>query len=243
LVFQVAPAGSSGSAVNALAAALTIDSTKKATFADQVAAVSLLASSLTSGRVPFASTGGLLVDDPDCAFATDTLTCTKVVASTSATSPLVNATTGFQLNGAATSGNVLRGNGTNFVSTQLSFADLSQAGACTSYSPTIASGSGTLTSASAVGCYTILGKMVHVWIQGTITTNGSGATDVQMSLPFTARSTFNQNLVGHEGGVTGKLLRAAITAGSGTVQVRFQDLSYPGADGHVLSLNGEYAIP
>lgn len=37
---------------------------------------------------------------------------------------IVNAVTGFQINGAATSGNVLRGNGTNFVSAQLSFADL-----------------------------------------------------------------------------------------------------------------------
>lgn len=37
----------------------------------------------------------------------------------------VNAVTGFQVNGGATSGNVLRGNGTNFVSAQLAAADLS----------------------------------------------------------------------------------------------------------------------
>src|SRR6266850_2147726 len=37
----------------------------------------------------------------------------------------VNAVTGYQVNGAATSGNVLRGNGTNFVSAQLAFSDLS----------------------------------------------------------------------------------------------------------------------
>ncbi len=37
---------------------------------------------------------------------------------------ILNATTGYRVNGAAASGNVLRGNGTNFVSTQLSFADL-----------------------------------------------------------------------------------------------------------------------
>lgn len=36
-------------------------------------------SSLTSGRVPFVSTGGLLVDDADMTFATDTLTVTKGV--------------------------------------------------------------------------------------------------------------------------------------------------------------------
>jgi len=38
------------------------------------------ADSLTSGRVPFASTAGLLVDDADFSFATDTLTVTKLGA-------------------------------------------------------------------------------------------------------------------------------------------------------------------
>jgi hypothetical protein len=38
---------------------------------------------------------------------------------------IINAVTGFQVNGAATSGNVLRGNGTNFVNTTLAAADLS----------------------------------------------------------------------------------------------------------------------
>lgn len=36
--------------------------------------------SLTSGRVPFASTNGLLVDDADMTFATDTLTVTKLAS-------------------------------------------------------------------------------------------------------------------------------------------------------------------
>lgn len=37
---------------------------------------------------------------------------------------VANVTTGFQIGGAATSGNVLRGNGTNFVSSALAFSDL-----------------------------------------------------------------------------------------------------------------------
>ena len=41
--------------------------------------------SLTSGRVPFASTNGKLVDDSGFTFATDTLTVTKIVIGTSAT--------------------------------------------------------------------------------------------------------------------------------------------------------------
>jgi hypothetical protein len=44
---------------------------------------------------------------------------------TSVVSPLVNATTGIQINALAPSGNVLRGNGTNFVAAVLAFSDLS----------------------------------------------------------------------------------------------------------------------
>lgn len=40
------------------------------------------ATPLTSGRVPFATTGGILTDDADFTFATDTLTVTKIAATT-----------------------------------------------------------------------------------------------------------------------------------------------------------------
>ena len=43
---------------------------------------------LTSGRVPFATTNGRLLDDADLTFATDTLTVTKLSAPTSVTTPL-----------------------------------------------------------------------------------------------------------------------------------------------------------
>lgn len=43
----------------------------------------LTASGLTSGRIPIVSTGGLLVDGTDLTFDTDTLTATKILATTS----------------------------------------------------------------------------------------------------------------------------------------------------------------
>jgi hypothetical protein len=79
-------------------------------------------SGLTAGRVAFAGTGGLLSDDADMTFATDTLTVTKLVGSTSVVSPLVNATTGIQINGAATSRKLLVGNGTNFIASTETWA-------------------------------------------------------------------------------------------------------------------------
>ena len=45
-------------------------------------ATTLAAGGLTSGRVPFATTGGQLTDDADLTFATDTLTATKIGAFT-----------------------------------------------------------------------------------------------------------------------------------------------------------------
>lgn len=49
---------------------------------------------------------------------------------------IFNAVTGFQVNGAATTGNVLRGNGTNFVSAQLASTDLSDASSLTTLTGT-----------------------------------------------------------------------------------------------------------
>lgn len=45
-----------------------------------VTAAAITDSALTSGRIPIAGTGGLLGDDADLSFATDTLTATKVIA-------------------------------------------------------------------------------------------------------------------------------------------------------------------
>ena len=49
----------------------------------------LTVSGLTSGRIPVAGSGGLLGDDADLTFATDSLTATKVVAPTSVSTPLI----------------------------------------------------------------------------------------------------------------------------------------------------------
>jgi hypothetical protein len=56
---------------------------------------------------------------------------------------ILNAVTGIQINGGATSGNVLRGNGTNFVSAQLQYSDIGgtvPAGAWSSLTGTLSNG-------------------------------------------------------------------------------------------------------
>lgn len=67
-------------------------------------------SGLTATRVPFASTGGLLADDGDMTFATDTLSITKVISSSLTASQLVVTNGSKQLasNGAITTNNIPR---------------------------------------------------------------------------------------------------------------------------------------
>lgn len=62
----------------------------------------------TSGQLAFYSAGAVITGDTDLTFATDTLTGTKI-----------NATTGFQLGAAAPSNHILLGNGTNYVDATL----------------------------------------------------------------------------------------------------------------------------
>ncbi len=55
-----------------------VGTSPKFTFSDPV-----IISNLTSGRIPFATTSGELTDDADLTFATDTLTATKIIGTTS----------------------------------------------------------------------------------------------------------------------------------------------------------------
>lgn len=69
------------------------------TFSDPVTATQLTSSGLTAGRVTFAGTAGILTDDADFTFATDTLTVTKIVGSTSIKSALLESTGTVRLKG------------------------------------------------------------------------------------------------------------------------------------------------
>ena len=72
--------------------------------------ITLQDTALTSGRVPFATTNGRLTDDADFTFATDTLTVTKIAATTlsglqtygDAVNMTFNATTGTKIGTATT---------------------------------------------------------------------------------------------------------------------------------------------
>ncbi len=112
------------------------------------------------------------------------------------------------------------------------------AAAWTAYTPTVVSGTGTLTSVAATGRYVKVGKIVFVEIDILITTNGTGATYVDATLPFTAANNY-YILAGRERTITGKMLQGQIN-NNAHVPIFAYDNSYPGGDGRDLVVSGIY---
>jgi hypothetical protein len=112
------------------------------------------------------------------------------------------------------------------------------------YTPTVTAGSGTITTASATGRYLKRGRRVDVQIRVTITTNGTGATSVNATLPFSSANVtgIGRTLAGREETSTGHMLQGFISPNSTVVQIRSYDNTYPGATGRTLHVNGTYEV-
>lgn len=112
-----------------------------------------------------------------------------------------------------------------------------------SYSPTITSFSGTLTSVTSVsGKYRKQGKVNQFKVEFVVTTNGTGGTALVIPLPIPAASTFGQVCYGMERGVTGKMQVGFIDGGSSDVVLKNYDGTYPGTDGGVYEVCGFYEV-
>lgn len=114
--------------------------------------------------------------------------------------------------------------------------------AWTAFTPTITSGSGTLTSVSATGSYKLLGKIFMFHVAIVLTTNGTGATDLRFTLPASLVSAADQPMFGREYSATGKMIQAIITSATSVVLMRNYDNTYPGADGAKITLGGTLEV-
>jgi hypothetical protein len=110
------------------------------------------------------------------------------------------------------------------------------------YTPTLTCGSGTLTSATAIGEYTVNYKTVTVQYLIVITTNGTCAGNLQAALPIANNSTFPATGAGAEFANTGKGVNGIAPASASAITVRFADGTYPGANGNVISLHAVYQV-
>jgi hypothetical protein len=108
------------------------------------------------------------------------------------------------------------------------------------YVPTVTSATGTITTASATGIYTKVGRLVTVGINILITTNGTGAANVIATLPFTVGS-FIYYAHGRETAVSGFALTGTVS-GTTVVLVKTSNDLYPGGDSHRLQASFTYSV-
>ena len=116
--------------------------------------------------------------------------------------------------------------------------------AWTSWTPTITSTGGTITTVGAVtGFYIQIGKIVFFRANAAITTNGTGSGKVRFTLPSAPGNVTNFTVAsGSDIGLSGKMLQGNITNGQQYVDVANYDGTYPAADGCNLFINGFYRV-
>ncbi|MGA1024487.1 MAG: hypothetical protein ACO3S8_07385, partial [Aquiluna sp.] len=106
------------------------------------------------------------------------------------------------------------------------------------WTPTILSSIGSITTIGAVDCsYSQRGKVVFVRGSISITTNGTGAGALTVSLPVLA-APFGGSASGREKAITGDLIGGQIE-GSQIFLVKYNN-TYPAQDGAVLVFSGTY---
>ena len=108
------------------------------------------------------------------------------------------------------------------------------------WTPTIASGSGSITSYTSSGTYTRIGRQVTLLITFTITNNGTGSGDIRITgLPFATSANNLGNGCGRENATSGFMVNA-IVGSSNTINVYKYDNSYPGGTSNSIKMTFTY---
>lgn len=140
------------------------------------------------------------------------------------------------VDGYGTSRNNLFSAGVDYTTQMSQYLGLGNA--WSAYTPTIGSGTGTLTTTSATGRFNQIGKQVIFEVAITITTNGTGATSITCTLPGGITTKADTVLTGRARAVSGKAITALALAGTSTLSITNYDNTYPAANGEVLVICG-----
>ena len=209
-----------------------------------VNALSITASSLTSGRVTYAGTAGLLQDDADLTFDGNNLTISGSTAGPKLNVSSAALGTALQLsdntnygasftgisgglnlamNGSQTfcitGGNVGIGNTAPTAKLDVSGNIVMTGVAWTSFTPTITASTGAFTTVSATGKYYIFGKTCTLNMIVDITTAGTATGVMYATLPFTSAARVQIGGYGMEVNATGSMLKGYIPGSSTQLQV------------------------
>jgi hypothetical protein len=122
------------------------------------------------------------------------------------------------------------------------FSDKPIPGVWNTYTPTVSASAGTITSYTASGRFSKIGKTVNFTVNVAITNNGNGSGGVIIGLPVqVANQSLNYFAMGREYGTTGKTLEGLIAANQTATSVYYYDNTYPGGSGsNIIQLSGTY---
>jgi hypothetical protein len=109
------------------------------------------------------------------------------------------------------------------------------------YTPTVTATSGTITSYTASGSYTKIGRIVTVQFQVSITNNGTGSNSLNVSLPFASNASTPASIgVGRENQATGLELQVFLPNNSSTTTIFTYSNGYPGGTNYFVYGNITY---
>jgi hypothetical protein len=111
------------------------------------------------------------------------------------------------------------------------------------YTPTLSATSGTLTTAAANMYYIRRGNVVYFKTQIIITTNGSASGALLMTVPIPQVGSFGTVASGFQRAPLGYIVYGWLDGGGDTtMNIKFYDDTYPGADGAVIEVSGFYEV-
>ena len=113
------------------------------------------------------------------------------------------------------------------------------------WTPTIGSGSGTITTSSFSGAkYTKIGNIVEATVNITITTVGTASGACTFTLPFTGTNTIQLAGYGMETNTNGAMLKGYLPSSSATMQITMYNNTSPFTlgNGSVFVMNVVYQV-
>lgn len=116
---------------------------------------------------------------------------------------------------------------------------LATQGVWVSYTPTISSVAGAITTSSASGFYSQDNKTINFTVSITITTNGTGSGGLNITLPVASK---NASVAYGTATLSGKMTQGSVAALNSTMVLHNYDGTYPASSGEVIKISGTYEI-
>jgi hypothetical protein len=109
-----------------------------------------------------------------------------------------------------------------------------------SYTPTISANTGTFTSVVGTGRYRRAKRLMYLYVQVAITTNGTASVNIHATLPAAAAAAAGTRTFAGMENTTGVMQRGVINSSGTDLIMTSYDATYYGADGRTIQMSGVY---